>query len=280
MRISVEYWYTFGRAMSLLEECFSLVPCDLTPRDWSRISNAIKWLEPIASGEYALIKGTIGIAKELLTLLPPLVEQKCVRVEPILQAQIHHVLTSFHNEVKSGAFEIYTFLISGVGAFSASALVEDATCHLSEEAQKELIHAEKSDFKLAGACLACMLYTATGFHAMRALEVEARRYHMTVIGGQKEVDWTLDPLINGNSGRNQFGLRDQWKKEGARPDSPLALIISLLASINQIYRNPIMHPEMTLDGPMAKEVFDTAALAISKMVQDRLKRKTIPGIIL
>jgi len=39
-----------------------------------------------------------------------------------------------------------------------------------------------------------------------------------------------------------------------------------------------MHPEMTLDGPMAKEVFDTAALAISKMVHDRLLRKAVQGI--
>jgi hypothetical protein len=108
---------------------------------------------------------------------------------------------------------------------------------------------------------------------MRALEAEARRYHMVVTSIPKEVDWTLDPLVNGNSGGKQFGLRVQWKKEGAKDDSPLMLIITLLSFINQIYRNPIMHPEMTLNLTKAKLVFDSAALAISAMVEDREHRQ-------
>ena len=107
---------------------------------------------------------------------------------------------------------------------------------------------------------------------MRALESEARRYHMVVTGRTGEVDWTLNTVINGNSGKGQVGLRDQWKKEGAKDDSPLLLIIALLTSINQIYRNPIMHPEMVLNLDTAKQVFDTAALAISAMVADCVRR--------
>jgi hypothetical protein len=34
-----------------------------------------------------------------------------------------------------------------------------------------------------------------------------------------------------------------------------------------------MHPEMTLDEPSSKQVFDTGALAISAMVADRKKRE-------
>jgi hypothetical protein len=69
-------------------------------------------------------------------------------------------------------------------------------------------------------------------------DLESRADSMVVTSIPKEVDWTLDPLVNGNSGGKQFGLRDQWKKEGAKDDSPLMLIITLLSSINQIYRNP------------------------------------------
>ena len=279
-RIDVDYFYTLGRAMSLLEECFALVPCDIASRDWSRIYNSIEWLKPIARGEYKTIHSMQPLANDLLNILVPLLGAKetVIRIDSLLQTRIHQKLTEFHNAMRIRASEIHTFFIPGVGAYSASSLMEDATCHLSDEAQKEMEESEKTDFIFAGRCLACTLYTATGFHAMRALEAEARRYHMAVIGGHKEVDWTLDPLINGNSGRSQVGLRDQWKKENAKPDSPLALIISLLSSINQIYRNPIMHPEMTLDKATAKEVFDTAALTISRMVHDRLERKASNGI--
>jgi hypothetical protein len=173
---------------------------------------------------------------------------------------------------RDGAQEIYAFLVVGKGAYSASALISDATSHLSSLAQKELTKEEKQDFILAGACYACAFPTASGFHAMRAIEAEARRYHKQVTNCASVVDWTLDRLINGNSGQKQVGLRDHWKTEGARDDSPLHLIMALLTSINQIYRNPIMHPEMILDDAKAKQVFDTAALVISTMVEDRVKR--------
>ncbi len=190
------------------------------------------------------------------------------------QALIYNKLTSFHNAIRSGAREVYVFYVHERGAYSVKALLEGASSHLSGLAQTTIPESERRDFDLAGACYACDLPTASGFHSMRAVEAEARRYHRVVTGIPQEVDWTLDPLINGNSGRGQVGLRDQWKKEGSRVDSSLSLIMTLLSSVAQIYRNPIMHPEMILNLEQAKQVFDTAALAISSMVEDRVKRET------
>jgi hypothetical protein len=276
-RIDLDYWYTFGRAMSLLEECFAVTPCNLDSRDWSRIKTAVSWLGPIATGKLALLSGTKAAAAELIALLAPLLEGHRntpeATVDPLSQAKIYTLITAFHNSMRSGAQDAYVFLVSGIGAYSATALISDATSHLSELVQQTLDKAEKQDFVVAGACLACAFPTASGFHSMRAMEAEARRYHKFVTGAAIQVEWTLDSLINGNSGKGRFGLRDQWKKEGARDDSQLLLIISLLSSINQIYRNPIMHPEMTLDSGQAKKVFDTAALAISSMVEDRKERE-------
>jgi hypothetical protein len=275
-RIDLDYWYTFGRAMSLLEECFAVTPCVLSARDWSRINTAVSWLAPIVKGNIAVLPGTQHAAHELLGAIVPLVANKNAteRVSDSDQAKINHHVTAFHNAMRIGARDSYAFLILDEGAYSAKALLENAVSHLSELAQKTISASEAKDFNLAGCCYACGLPTACGFHAMRALEAEARRYHKAVTGATEEVEWTLDSLVNGNSGRKQFGLRDQWKKEGARDDSPLLLIIGLLSSINQIYRNPIMHPEMTLTPPQAKKVFDTAALVISSMVEERTKRET------
>lgn len=272
-RMDVDYWYTFGRAMAQLEECFILLPCDITTRGWSRVSTAAKWLVAIANGRTTMLPGTQRLASELLDLLNPLLAEHPGRVDERTQSAVNVAITAFHNSVKIGAQEVYTFWISGRGAYSAGALMDDASCHLSELAQKTLAKAELKDFAQAGACLAVGLGTATGFHAMRALEAEARRYHMAVTANSAEVDWTLNTVINGNSGKGQFGLRDRWKKEGAKDESHLLLIITLLSSVTQVYRNPIMHPEMTLDIEKAKLVFDTSALAISAMVDDRERRR-------
>jgi hypothetical protein len=275
-RLDIDYWYTLGRAMATLEQTFGVIPCDVDARGWSRANTAVGWLKPIAAGEFVLIPATRRLAAELVEVLEPLIARsqgKPTRLDEHTQAKIHVPLTAFHNIVRSGAQEIYVFHIHGRGAYSVSALLEDASAHLSSLAQQTIPASEKKDFALAGACYACDLWTATGFHAMRALEAEARRYHKIVTNATQEVDWTLHPLVNGNSGRNQFGLRDQWEKEGAKNDSPLLLIITLLTSLSHVYRNPIMHPEMTLDVEKAKQVFDTAGLAISSMVEDRVSRQ-------
>ena len=79
---------------------------------------------------------------------------------------------------------------------------------------------------------------------MRAVEAQARLYHMVVTHMPEQLeDVPLGPLINGAKG-DFDGLRDVWTREGAKNDSPLGLIISLLSSLNKIYRCPIMHPDM------------------------------------
>jgi hypothetical protein len=233
-------------------------------------------VEPIAAGDFDVIPGIRRLAGELVKLLSPLLEThqgKPARIDATTQARINVPIGAFHNVLRSGAQDLYVFHVFGVRAYSVTALLENAASHLSELAYQSVSESEKHDFNLAGVCLALDVPTASGFHAMRSLEAEARRYHKVVTGMPAEVDWTLEPLINGNSGRQQFGLRDQWKKEGQRDDSPLLLIITLLKSIAQIYRNPIMHPEMVLTQHEAKHVFDTAGLVISAMVEDRTKRE-------
>ena len=108
---------------------------------------------------------------------------------------------------------------------------------------------------------------------MRAVQAQARLYHMVVTHMPEQLeDVPLGPLINGAGDFD--GLRDVWTREGAENDSPLGLIISLLSSLNKIYRCPIMHPDMMLTGDTAKLVFDLAAIVISSMMQDAVDRSS------
>jgi hypothetical protein len=217
-RISLDHYYTFGRVMALLEECFAIIPCDITERDLSRIRTATRWLDRFASGEWAIIPRSAEAASKLTDALHALLtahEQdpnaatgKVARLDKQTQAQLNALIGAFNGVIRSNSEQVYILYVHEKSAYSARALVECARLHLSDDAQKNTSDSEKVDFDLAGRCYALDLHTATGFHAMRALEAEARRYHKVVTAQPLEVDWTLNPLINGNSGRDQVGLRD------------------------------------------------------------------------
>jgi hypothetical protein len=107
---------------------------------------------------------------------------------------------------------------------------------------------------------------------MRAVEAEARMYHLEVTG----IDLTevpLGTLIYGDQKKYPgSGLRTQYTKEGSLHESQLGLIVSLLSQMNAIYRIPVMHPKMVLHAHTAKFVFDTSAIVISAMVTDAIER--------
>jgi hypothetical protein len=273
-KINVAFFFMLGQMIGQLQEsCVAAISRPLDYAEWIPFANAKNFFDP---GEIAkVLPRSAVVAKEILKRVTPIAshpeKQKGVVPDSNLTA-LSQYLRKFENVLESECREIFTYHVPDVGAYSTTSLIEKAESHLSEQAQQTITEDEIKDYKQAGECLAFGLHTAVGFHAMRSLEAEARRYHMIVTGSPTEVDWTLDPLINGNSGRGQFGLRDQWKKEGARDDSPLVLVMSLLTTITHIYRNPIMHPEMTLDPEQAKQIFNISSIAINAMVSDRVER--------
>src|SRR5438445_7994014 len=103
---------------------------------------------------------------------------------------------------------------------------------------------------------------------MRAIEGCARTYHnyLTKKDAADE-GMPLGPIIN--------DLRDHLTKEGGDNNTPLGLIISTLARINNLYRKPITHPEMVVkSADDAKLIFDLAMLAISQIAEDHCSRAT------
>ncbi len=273
--INLAYFFLLGQLLGQLKQAnLALVNRSaLDHGEWIAFVNVDNLLKP---DEFAgILPDTARIAKEVRKLIEPTARNPTkengigysARVAALSQQ-----IAKFENVLESECRRLFTYHVPDVGAYSTASLIEKSESHLSKQAQGILTKEELKDFKQAGECLAFGLYTACGFHAMRALEAEARRYHMVVIGASSQVDWTLDRLINGNRGQQQFGLRDQWKKEGRRDDSPLVLVMSLLSTITHIYRNPIMHQEMTLDPEQAKQVFNVSSIAINAMVSDRIQR--------
>jgi hypothetical protein len=272
--INVQYFYGLGFAFGRIQEV-AVSGEKLNSWHWSgALESAKEWATSCSKFEGDLLPKTRKAAVALLASLDEfsklLGQDREANTEEwrLISSGIENFYKVFEQEVE----DTHCFVVTPVGAYAVTALLVNASSHLSQRAQQIVDDEVKVDFNQAGTCLALDLYTACGFHAMRAVEAEARYYHKDVTGVELK-DVPLGKLIYGDpKSYPNSGLRTQHAKEGSSHDDALGLIISLLSQINAIYRRPIMHPEMSLSAAKAKFVFDTAAIAISAMVTDAVDR--------
>lgn len=157
-----------------------------------------------------------------------------------------------------------TYFIAQVGMFSTKDLLSESHKKLSKSASKKCPPFVVTDIGRSGSCLALHQFTASGFHAIRAVEYVAREYSRAIVKSPKHTkpDLTLGLVID--------NLREQLKLEEKveHSDSPLGLIVAYMVRVKNIFRNPIMHPEMALERDEAEEVFDLAFLIINAISRD------------
>lgn len=267
-RVNIKYFFDFGRVIEAVHNV-SLLDRPLGPKEWMDLATAKDWVETFGRSEMA--PRTNAVAGELWTHLDNLLKGQATRtaaLNPQERVNLSQIVIKFNHIFESECPEIFVFHVPPMpGAYSLSKIMENATSHLSPLAQNLLTDKQKEDFNAAGMCLALDLSTASGFHAMRALEEEARLYHKVVTGTDLK-DAPLGAIINGDSRVPKSGLRTQFEKEGRKNDSPLGLIISTLSHVNKIYRVRITHPDMTLVYDQAKQVFDLTATALSALAED------------
>lgn len=273
-QINIQFFYGVGFALGRLETV-AASEAKLNNWRWSNpLESATGWMKCCTEFEDHLLPKTKRAATVLFAELDKFTkvlgqDRKATSEE--IEA-IHRGIPDFYKVFEQEIEDANCYIVTPVGAYAISALLDNAVSHLSQPAQRVVSGAAKKDFNLAGKCLALDLYTACGFHAMRAVEAEARLYHEDVTGVEL-VDVPIGTLIYGDlKNHPNSGLKTQHAKEGGSHESQLGLIISLLSQMNTIYRRPLMHPDMLLGQTSAKVVFDTAAIAISTMAADKVVR--------
>jgi hypothetical protein len=135
-----------------------------------------------------------------------------------------------------------------------------ATRYFPKNIRNKLPQLAVTDVKAAGRCLAFDLPTSAGFHIARAVETVLLQY-FSVLG--------IELPEYKNLGRYIETLREKGPAKGI--DSK---VVAAVDQFRDLYRNPIMHPDVNLTSDEAQTLFANAQSAISAIIQDMSKITT------
>ena len=149
------------------------------------------------------------------------------------------------------------FCLERIGNLSTDSLLDGAHKGYAEYARSFLSQLCKDEIDEGGRCLAYERATASGFHILRSVEVAIRQYLEKIPG------FTMPPLNRQNWGEYIKLLKD---------NSAAKVIVDALQNIKDNYRNPLMHPEDTLQLDEAIGLFCVCQGMTESLVAD-LKRR-------
>lgn len=153
-----------------------------------------------------------------------------------------------------------TYFVPTTGIYQTSLLVEAAEDHVPSELHIMLPDIARNDYRSAGRCLAFGLFTASGFHAARAVEAMLGAYH----------DGFCEPLGNEKPTMNDFLSGLEGLKKGEGQVVPAKKTLRTVREFKDLDRNPLMHPRAVLSETDARVHFDLAAAAIIAMAREMI----------
>lgn len=154
-----------------------------------------------------------------------------------------------------------TYWISPKGTHKTSVLMQNARQELPASLLKLVPEEVLKELDEAGRCLLFDNSTAAGFHLFRATEAVIRRYYETVVGHAPP-----------KKARNWGAYIKVLNQHNVSPK-----ITGYLHHIKEEYRNPVLHPEVTLTPEEAQILFGVCISAISMMA---LEMKAKPSAAL
>jgi hypothetical protein len=175
-----------------------------------------------------------------------------------LQQDVQEFETVLDDELKK--LPIFCCDDDAIGNFSVSKLLKGASKGYPEKTRKHLTHLCCGEIDEAGKCLVYERSTAAGFHILRSVELTIIQY-LTAIPG-----FVLPPLNRQNWGQYLQLLKD---------NGAIKEVTDHLYNIKDNYRNPLMHPEDTLEMPEAVSLFSVAQSMNEMLIRDMEKKGLI-----
>ncbi|OOC51190.1 MULTISPECIES: hypothetical protein [Brucella] len=175
--------------------------------------------------------------------------------------EYHHIsmrLNAFKHVLEAECRQVDVYSVGQVSIYKTSSLVSNGSKFIPASSYEFLPMEAKKEFDDAGRCLAFDLPTAAGFHALRGLELAIHKY---LEGFGK----TTESLKN-------WGAYVKAVQDLADDDTtavrPSRKVAAMLDRIRALDRNPLMHPQDTLDQDSADMLFRLVAVTVYEMAKD------------
>jgi hypothetical protein len=240
----------------------------------SRLKNLIDW--PYNA---ELMPESVKAASALIETLMTFRKGENQQVSSWNESAIIGSYRTFQTHLKAELNDLPVFLIENTRAYTPKILIEQSHKVWSKDAAQmlESLPTAQTDIAEAAKCLAFDRPTATGFHALRAVE-EVTRCYYSMITGRSYVE--RDPQTNQTihfrtlaamKNELKIALPNLQKKEDV---GHLPLILVLLEQLTELYRNPLDHPELPeLKPDEGVDVFNHAINVISEIFREIRTRK-------
>lgn len=254
-RINIGFWYQLGATIRpLLALRWDSPAMEVVTAAYM----ARQWLDVVLNSKIMPLHTSYGSAINLRTALDELITSIDFTADPApttvatdLFFAMAESARSFDTVFLAELQQADTYSVSRKGTYSTAGLIFAAEeSFIGDAVQEALPDAAKHEIRQWGRCLAFELPTASGFHIMRATEIVILDYLARVSAKRVKV-----------SPRTWNAYIKALEKSGASE-----AITSSLHQIRKLHRNPLMHPEDTLDMSKADALFGLAKAAIIAMV--------------
>lgn len=272
--INLTYFVDFGSELALLRS-FAAKQVDVPLIEaWPPLGQVQDKLVRLLQGHPVRLEVSAGPAKALLTELNAIRERHFDGPDGVLNFDKNWAvekvpaweftllpLDAFQNVLAAEFNGSATFFVPQRWGYHTPTLIMDAAICADLAGRPDFTGTALVDLREAGKCLAFEMPTACGFHAARSVEAILQRYYEVFIGPLPERG-QMGPLL---------AKLEKAQEAGALP-RPDPRTLRTLREIKDLDRNPLAHPDATLDMLDAKALFELAGIAISRMLRDILLR--------
>jgi hypothetical protein len=171
-------------------------------------------------------------------------------------AILHRIVEEFETIFAAELATLDSYYVSRKGIYSTKALIEHADEAIPDSLRARLLPQAIQDFREAGKCLAFDVFTAVGYHVLRAVDAVLRQYFTKFIGRAPDKQ-------ERNLGGALHVLKDCTKDPPPNPKT-----LSMIEQVKDLHRNPVIHPEINLSGEEALGLFDLCKAAIISMAME------------
>jgi hypothetical protein len=168
-------------------------------------------------------------------------------------SSIKRALTTFEHVFAAEMGGATVYFVPSRGIYNTPALVDSAESTFPEALRTHIPEKAISDWKAAGRCLAFNLLTASGFHVVRAVEGTLETYYQLFAGklGKTLKNWN-DYIV-------------ALEKLSSATPAPSLRTIAELKQMKDDFRNPVVHPRVSLDDVDARMLFSNGEALILAM---------------